>query len=154
MFKYLLPLFLLIPAWSQTTPVIPPTPPAPPACLSGPVTLGSVTMSCTLLDTNPINGGSDFSSNDLRNGNIVFQVRLSSTDPDVIAFRVGVTLLYDAGTGLQPFTLWASVGKSPSAYQPPPASPSPYYRYTFLIPGSNVSSIEVQELKVSNSQKF
>lgn len=155
MFKLFLFPILLIPAWSQTTPVTPPAP-EPPACLVRPVTQGSVTLSCTLLETNPENAGSDFSASELRGGAVVFQVSLSTADPDVIGFRVGVTFQYGLGVEASTlYTAWGSMGKSPATYAPavrPPASP--YYRYTFLISSAKVTGIQVQELKASSSQTF
>lgn len=145
-------LLLLIPAaWSVDTV----TPPAPPECLAKPVTQGSVTLSCTMLDTNPVNGGSDFAANELRGGAFVFQVKLASTDPDVIAFRVGVTYLYPAVGTDSPvsYTVWGSVGKSPTPFAPPQPSAT-YFRYTFLLSYPTITGIQVQELKVSSAQTF
>lgn len=157
MFKYALLPFLLIPAWSQTTPP-PPVPPVPPECLTRPVTLGNVTLSCILLDVTRVNGAFDPGASPLTDAP-VFQVRLSSADPDVIAFRVGVTFLYPAvaveGQTPASFTVWGSVGKSPSSFAPiAPAGPVPYLRYTFLLSSTAVTSVEIQELKASSSQKF
>ena len=87
----------------------------------------------------------------------IFQVRLSSADPDVIGFRVGVTFadLNVTVNGLPAsFTVWGSVGKSPSSFVPQPAPPAPYYRYTFLLTSTNITGIQVQELKATSSQAF
>jgi hypothetical protein len=153
MLKLLLPLLFVSVALAAD----PVTPPAPPECLTRPVTLGSVTLSCVLLDTDPVNGGSDFSANELRGGALVFQVRLSTTDPDVIGFRVGVTYLYPpnaVGAAPFPYTVWGTVGKSPSSSVPQPAPPAPYFRYTFLLSYSAITGIQIQELKPSSSQTF
>lgn len=153
MFKLFLLPILLIPAWSADV-----TTPNPPDCLTKPVTLGSVTLSCILMETDPVNGATDPSVPQFI-GYPAFQVKLSSTDPDVVAFRVGVTyVLVNAGVPVA-YTLWGTVGKSPSPFIPQPASPTPYYRYTFMLAGnnisaSNISGIQVQELKASTSQTF
>lgn len=154
MFKCLLPFFLLIPAWSAD--IVPP--PTPPECLTRPVTLGNVTLSCILLDVTRVNGSFDPGASPLTDAP-VFQVRLSSTDPDVIAFRVGVTVVYPAvaveGQAPASFTVWGSVGKSPSPFAPvTPAGPAPYLRYTFLLQSTAITGVEIQELKASSSQRF
>ncbi len=145
---------LLLTAAAFAQAVVPPVPPAPPACLSGPVTSGTVTLSCTLLDTAQENAESGVSLQVL--GFPIFQVRLSSSDPDVIGFRVGVTFVNAgsvlAGTPVS-YTTWGTVGRSAATYQAPTPA-SPYYRYTFALSGTNITSIQVQELKVSSSQSF
>jgi hypothetical protein len=110
MFKYASFLFLLIPAWSQTTP---PTPPAPPECLTKAVTLGTVTITCTLLDATAENGATAFGPA-LLDG-VLFQVKALSTDADVIGVRIGVTYQAIPATATTPavfLTSWGSVGKS------------------------------------------
>lgn len=126
--------------------------PAAPACLAAPVASGSVTVTCSLIDNTVPNGdglGPTFAP-----GNYIFQVRVVSSDPDVIAVRIGVTfpsVLLDANGVPVPVTLWGSVGVS-NAYNP--VAPTPGFRYTFLISSPAVTGITVQELKVSSSQKF
>lgn len=156
MFKCWFPFFLLIPAWSQTTP---PVPPAPPDCLSKPVTLGTVTITCTLLDATAENGATAFGPA-LLDG-VLFQVKAISTDADVVGFRIGVTYQAIPATATAPavfLTSWGSVGKSTRTssevgFKPPPVAPG--FRFTFFLSvGDAITSIQVQETKVTSSQTF
>lgn len=156
MLKYSLLSFLLIGSmWSQTT--IPVTP-QPPACLSAPVVQGSVTLSCSLIDNTAANGAApmEFGASDA----YLFQVRLSSTDPEVIGFRVGLSYTQPgitAADGVSPLVLtaWGTVGKGRTGYaQTVPVAPTPGYRYTFLLGSPSITSIQIQELKPSSSQTF
>lgn len=158
MFKYLLPFFLLIPAWSQTTPPV--TPPAPPRCLTEPVTLGSVTLSCSLID----NTGSFGADPGLFGGGVqyVLQVRITSSDPDVVGVRVGVTSLIDAGTpavpSLVPATETRSLSKTCSSQLPVTvgcgATGTYVYRYSMYIGSPAITSIKVEETKIGSTQTF
>lgn len=149
---FLLPLLFL----SAAVAADPVVPPAPPECLTRPVTLGSVTLSCVLLDVSSSSGvtapGWTFPDGYL------FQVTASSTDPDVIGFRFGLTWQVPttptATTPAESVTEWGTVGKvlaRPSLKLPVFSG----YRYTFVIgPGYPVTAIQVQELKPASSQNF
>lgn len=158
MFKYLLPLFLLVPAWSAD----PVTPPTPPECLTRPVTLGNVTITCSLIDNTAPNGASALGPALV--DAYFLQVRASSTDPDVIGFRLGVSFSAPISapppTVLPPpITLWGFTGKTfdsnNSSYYP--AQPTSGFRYTFALSPdgtTKITGIQVQELKASSSQTF
>lgn len=139
-------------AWSQTaTPA-----PQPPACLSGPVVQGSVTLTCTAMDNSVF--ASLGSGGDLGLA-YMLQVRIASTDPEVIAVRIGVTTIAQTtGDPKQPLTSntrWVLVPKSGNSfgyainlpiYFDPLGGPQPQ---PVVITG-----IQVQELKASSSQNF
>jgi hypothetical protein len=152
MLKTLLPLFLFASAAFAADPVVPP---APPECLTRPVTLGSVTITCTVLDVSSTSGvtapGWTFPDGYL------FQVNATSTDPDVIGFRFGFTWQVPTTSATTPpdsVTEWGTVGK----VVPLPSRRLPAfsgYRYTFVVgAGYPVTSIQVQELKAASSQTF
>lgn len=126
--------------------------PAAPECLTRPVTLGTVTVSCSLLD-NSISNGEGLGPT-LLSETYIFQVRVVSTDPDVIAVRIGVTYqapAYREDGSTIPATVWGSVGKSTGNSI---LRPTPGYRYTFVLGGPGVTGIVIQELKASTSQAF
>ncbi len=143
--------------------VTPPTPPAPPACLSGPVSQGSVTITCVSIDTTSANGATPGFA--LTDGQL-FQVKASSTDKDVVAFRIGLT--YQVAPQFPPelnqdgsvvrYTTWATVGLSTGTLPPANATPAPVssgLRYAFFLTSIYTPvSIQVQELKVSSAQTF
>ncbi len=169
MFKRLPFFFLLIPVWSQTTPPVTPlTPPPPPACLTAPVTLGNVTLNCSLIDNTVANGA--VSPGILVAAAVVMiQVRVTSTDPDAIGFRIGITYtdpLYTAPDGfLLTQTAWGLTGKTLDtdyiaaalAHKSAALFPTtPGYRFTFYLNSAQptITGIQVQELKASSSQTF
>jgi hypothetical protein len=152
MFKHLLPFFLLIPAWSQTTPVTPPTPPTPPECLTRPVTQGSVTITCSLIDNFFANSAADNGIVIAPNGSFLFQVRVVSSDPATIGARIGVSYLsLESAPETKPATQWGVTGLTATANN---VVAIPGFRYTFYISGSIISSIQVEELKASSVQTF
>ncbi len=151
--KYALAVFFVGCALSQPKPkaTIPQPPPIPaPACLSNPVTLGTVTMTCTMIDNTESNGsGLGLTIPDA----YLFQVRVVSIDPDVIGVRIGVTYLapvYDAKGSAQLYTVWGSVGVSTGGT----FVATPGFRYTFVLTAASVTGVMVQELKASSSQTF
>ncbi len=146
----LFPLFVLTLAAQVPAPV------PPPACLTAPVAAGSVTLTCSMIDNTLVNG--DGLGLSFAGGAYIFQVRAVSSDPDVIAVRIGVTFALTVldGTAQVPVTIWGSVGSSQGTTPGwnNTAAPTPGYRYTFLLPGPSVTGIVVQELKAASSQKF
>jgi hypothetical protein len=126
--------------------------PKPPACLSGPVTQGSVTITCSLIDNTAANASADNGIAIAPNGGFIFQVRVVSTDPAVVAARIGVSYVsVGAPQGTPPSTQWGLTGITVAD---PTTTTTPGFRYTFYLQGSVVTSIQVQELKPSTSQTF
>jgi hypothetical protein len=157
MLKYsLLSLLLIFPVLSADTVTLP----DPPACLTKPVTQGNITLSCSMID----NTGSFGADPGLFSGGVqyVLQVRITSSDPDVLGIRVTVTSLIDSGTPAAPALVSVmesrSLSKTCSSQPPAVAGCGPndtyVYRYS-LVPGSPlITSIQIQELKASTSQTF
>jgi hypothetical protein len=134
-------------------------PPAPPACLAGPVTRGAVTLSCSLID----NTGSFGADPGLFSGGVqyVLQVRITSSDPDVVGVRVGVTANVDTGIVAAPTTAvteWRSLSKTCSTQPPTIAGCGDggvyVYRYSLALASTAISAIQVDETKTSSSQVF
>lgn len=125
-------------------------------CLKGPVTVGSLTIECSIIDNSGVGGGSDFQSIPAAK---LLQVRGVSSDPDVIGLRIGLTVQTTHPTSdpqnpnIVTETTWALANKTRGS--------NPVFRYTFWLGGNmddkfdpyptSITKIEVQELKVSSS---
>lgn len=131
-------------AAAQTTP-----PPSAPACLSGPVTNGNITLSCSAV--NAIAGGVDALS-----GLYVFGINASSIDSAVVALRV--TLTITAST--DPNASNATTAKVVTI----PQNANGGFTYAFLLnptwdakgnaSATMITGITIQELKPATSQPF
>lgn len=137
-----------------------PAPPDPPACLTAPVTKGSVTLSCSLID----NTGAFGADPGLFSGGVqyVLQVRVVSSDPDVIGIIVSVTSLLPASTpnaAPSSATQVRSISKTCSTNGPAVPgrgdTPGPYaYRYSLWVDSAAITAIQIDETKRSSSQVF
>ena len=131
------------------------TQPAGPACLSGPVTKGTLTVTCTLVDMTGTASGSDVPG---IAGSVYLAVKAVSTDPAVI----GATFTLTSNTGASPtptatITQSSQVIVSPVAFSAlaPAQSTNLTLSYLFLLQNQYVpTSIQVQEFKPSSSQTF
>jgi hypothetical protein len=111
---------------------------AQPACLNGPVTQGTLTVSCAQLDP----GEDDFNSSVPRV--LLFQIKASSANPNVIGFRLLLSFI----TGVVANNLI-----------PQQQTVVFIASYTISIPGATpsltkVTGVSVQELVASSSGSF
>jgi hypothetical protein len=150
-------LLMVIVAPAATQAQQPPTP--VPGCLSGPVTQGSLTVTCTDLNPTSYQAGLTAAAGDggLYSSvlNRLFIVKAVTTDPGVVGVRIVVT------TSLQGSTGQVGVVAIPAAQ---PSSSTAAYTYVFVLPASDIStnppspisvtSVTVQELKPSSSAAF
>jgi hypothetical protein len=135
-------------AFAQTNPPAPQLPPDPPACLTAPVTKGTITLSCSMIDAT---SGSDFSYG------YIFGIKASSSDPEVVALRVELTTVTNPlpdGT-LSKAKRLVTVLKGNGGSFSYAFVLMPTYDIQGLNPSPTaVASIKVEELKPSNSVDF
>ena len=131
------------------------TPPAAPACLSGPVTKGTLTVTCTLIDLTGTASGSDVAGME---GAVYLAVKAVSTDPSV----TGAAFTLTSNTPGSPdptaaVTQSSQVMLSPVAFSAVSSSTTSTltFSYLFLLQYQFAPiSIQVQELKPSSTQAF
>lgn len=141
-------LFAAAVAAAQTT--TPPSPPSPPACLSGPVTSGNVTLSCSMIDAT---GGADPL---FFGGSYLLGIKASSSDSAVNAIQVDLTILQNTNPNATSPTAKRSVTVLKAS--------SGMFTYVFSLSPTDdgkgnssptvVIGITIQELKPSSSQAF
>lgn len=117
-----------------------------PACLSGPVTKGSVTVSCTAIENSTSLAAADAGVFVGLYPPYLFAVRMASTDPDVIGFQVTITYTW----GIQETQTQSGVVTAPalgvSAMTP--------LTYLFAPRGTRVTGVSVQEIKATSKDSF
>lgn len=105
-----------------------------------------------MIDNLQANAGADNGVAIAPNGGFLFQVRVVSADPATVGARIGVSYTWaSAPPNTRPTTAWGITGLTAVD---PGATVSPGFRYTFYLQGQVVASIQVQELKASNTQTF
>jgi hypothetical protein len=162
MSRFALLFLLTLPLIAQTEPPpTPPPPPDPPACLTAPVTKGTVTLSCSMIDSSAWGQQSDlltaFANQPL---GYLFLLKVASSDPDVVAVRFEVTYVSGLSKSGSPVVTSPVVSSRAVVAQ----RVNGVFAYTLVIPpvfdGSpipvalDVRSINIQELRPANSQLF
>lgn len=146
-------LFLAVSAaFPQQTPA-PAPPPDPPACLSAPVTKGTVTLSCSVIDA--ITAGAD---TNLLPGLFMLGVKATSSDPEVVALTIEVATVRSTDPNTTPSS--ASEKRAVSVAR----SKTGTFSYVFTLNptfddkgtalATLITGITIRELKEVSSQSF
>jgi hypothetical protein len=123
-----------------------------PACFDGPVTKGAVTVSCKEIDNtaNPAIMSADPGLFPGQVPNYLLAVRVVSTDPDVIGFRI--TVAYDGQAG-------GPAEQSGIAIIPPSSIPPPVPVTYIVAPQgmtwpAKITAVKVQPIKAGSVDSF
>ena len=125
-----------------------------PACLGGPVTKGTLTVTCALIDMTGTASGGDVPG---IGGALYLAVKAVSTDPAVIGAAFTLASNTASPTPTAAVTQSSQVMLSPIAFAAvaPATSGSLTFSYLFLLQDQYTpTSVQVQELKPSSSQAF